>query len=248
MRISIFGPDDTTDELASKVSVSEHLPSASLCEEDVSYGSHYKTWRFLKTYITGHNERIRFVVLQKQCWSRWGPILLIYNFLDSISSILHIHNLISSLLILIALSITKSTNILYAFMCYTMAWIGSNVFTFDKEVLPSFFFLGYSVLESPQVGEVTDLISLHPLHHHNQELLLTFLIFTISLSQSVRLILTHMIRLSATQLYIVSSSHDHDYFFTSSSNNSLNFRLHPFGLFLCFFLLLSHLLIQHLFI
>ena len=151
MRISIFGPSDTNTDDGTRGDVSQNLPSESLCEDDVSDGSHNRAWKFLKTYIIGHNERLRFIVLQKQCWSRWGPILMIYSFLDSISSILNIHNLISSLLILTVLSWTKSTNVLYAFIFYFIAWIPVTLLSNDREILPSFFFLGFSMIESPQV-------------------------------------------------------------------------------------------------
>ena len=72
VKISIFGPDETTTDGTSKIS--DILPSTSLCEDDVANGSQSKTWKFITNYIFGHNERLRFIVLQKQNCSRWGPL------------------------------------------------------------------------------------------------------------------------------------------------------------------------------
>ena len=135
VKISIFGPDEgTTTEGTSKNS--EVLPSASLCEDDVALNSNNMLGRFITTYIVGNNERLRFIILQKQCWSRWAVILLFYNLLDSVSMIFNIHNVISSLIILLPLLLWKTLHVLHGSVCFAVAWIvcrkqrkcGSDIF------------------------------------------------------------------------------------------------------------------------
>ena len=102
MKISIFGPyeDDTSQELSK---CDPTLPSASLCEEDVVDSSQNPPLKFLSSYIMGHNERLRFIMFQKQSFSRWGPLVMTYNFLDSVSSLYNVHNILSASLILISM-------------------------------------------------------------------------------------------------------------------------------------------------
>ena len=46
--------------------MSEVLPSVSLCEEDVmtNAGSQNSALKFMKRHLTGHNETLRFFLLQ----------------------------------------------------------------------------------------------------------------------------------------------------------------------------------------
>ena len=132
VKISIFGPDEgTTTEGTSKNS--EVLPSASLCEDDVAINSDNVLGRFITTYIVGNNERLRFIILQKQCWSRWAVLLLLYNLLDSVSMIFNVHNVISSLIILLPLLLWKTFHVLHGSVCFSVAWIVCSLFSFDKD-------------------------------------------------------------------------------------------------------------------
>ena len=132
MKISIFGPDEgTTTEGTSKNS--EALPSASLCEDDVAINPNNMFGRFITTYIVGNNERLRFIILQKQSWSRWAVILLFYNLLDSVSMIFNIHNVISSLIILLPLLVWKTFHVVHGTVCFSVAWIVCSLFSFDKD-------------------------------------------------------------------------------------------------------------------
>ena len=150
MKISIFGgyeEDDTTPELSKN---DPTLPSASLCEEDVVDSSRHPPFKFLSTHVFGHNERLRFMMLQKQSLSRWGPLVMTYNFLDSVSSLYNVHNILSALLILISMLWMKTINTLYATMTFSIAWFLISMFTFDRDILPSFFYFGYTTAESTQ--------------------------------------------------------------------------------------------------
>ena len=131
VKISIFGPDTTTE--GTSKNNSEVLPSASLCEDDVAIDSNNMFGRFLTTYIVGNNERLRFIILQKQCWSRWAVILLFYNLLDSVSMIFNIHNVISSLIILLPLLVWKTSHVVHGTVCFSVAWIVCSLFSFDKD-------------------------------------------------------------------------------------------------------------------
>ena len=149
VRISIFGPEDTTDNDITSEDKSE-LPSFSLCEDDVTNGPKNPTLRFISKYIVGNNEKLRFMILQKNVYSRWGPFLYLYSFLDSISSILNVHNVISAILFLAPLLIWHKKEALNGFTCFTLSWIFVSFFSFDHDILPSFFFFGYNL---PTVGE-----------------------------------------------------------------------------------------------
>ena len=45
----------------------------------------------------------------------------------------------------------KTVNTLYAMMTFSIAWVFISMFSFDKDVLPSFFYFGYTMVESNQV-------------------------------------------------------------------------------------------------
>ena len=144
VRISIFGPEENTDtDTASKDT--SGLPSFSLCEDDVHNGPENPTLRFICKYIVGNNEKLRFMILQKNVYSRWGPFLFVHSFLDSITSILNVHNVISAILCLIPLLIWQKKKLLDGFICFTLSWIFVNFFSFDRDILPSFFFFGYNL-------------------------------------------------------------------------------------------------------
>ena len=150
MKISIFGPyeDDTSQELSK---CDPTLPSASLCEEDVVDSSQNPPLKFLSSYIMGHNERLRFIMFQKQSFSRWGPLVMTYNFLDSVSSLYNVHNILSASLILISMLSMKTINTICAMMTFSIAWFFVSMFSFDRDLLPSFFYFGYTSIESKQV-------------------------------------------------------------------------------------------------
>ena len=135
VRISIFGPEEHTDnDTASKDT--SGLPSFSLCEEDVHSGPENPTLRFICKYIVGNNEKLRFIILQKNVYSRWGPFLFVHSFLDSITSILNVHNVISAILFLIPLLIWQKKKLLDGFICFTLSWIVVNFILIETSSHP----------------------------------------------------------------------------------------------------------------
>lgn len=107
--------------------------------------------KFIATFIVGNNERLRFLILQKQCWSRWALILLLYNFLDSVSMVFNIHNVISSLIILLPLLIWRPSHLVNGLASFLVGWLLCSAFSFDKDILASFFYFGYSIKEAEKV-------------------------------------------------------------------------------------------------
>ena len=79
-------------------------------------------------------------------------ILLLYNFLDSVSMVFNIHNVISSLIILLPLLIWKTPHVLHGCLSFLVAWLLCSIFSFDKDVLSSFFYFGYTITESEKVS------------------------------------------------------------------------------------------------
>ena len=80
---------------------------------------------------------------------------MIYTFLDSITMLYNMHNIISAVMILISMLTTKTTNVFHALIFFSIGWIFITIFTFDREILPSYFYFGFSYVESDKDSQIT---------------------------------------------------------------------------------------------
>ena len=80
---------------------------------------------------------------------------MIYTFLDSITMLYNMHNIISAVMILISMLTTKTTNVFHALIFFSIGWIFITIFTFDREILPSYFYFGFSYVESDKESQIT---------------------------------------------------------------------------------------------
>ena len=80
---------------------------------------------------------------------------MIYTFLDSITMLYNMHNIISAVMILISMLTMKTTNVFHALIFFSIGWIFITIFTFDREILPSYFYFGFSYVESDKENQIT---------------------------------------------------------------------------------------------
>jgi hypothetical protein len=129
------------------------LPSSTLCEEDVaSVRDRHPAVRFLKRYVLGHNEMLRFVMARKSPVGRWGLLLFLYDFLSSVSGVIFISNILSSLPILLPLLVLRPHSSLLGLLCFSAGWLLASLLSLPRSILPSYLLLGLLLPPSTPLG------------------------------------------------------------------------------------------------
>ena len=141
----LFSPrQDTSDSTLS-------LPTGSLYESDVREEGELRgpIFKFLRLFILGQNEKLKFLMGQKTACGRWGPCLIILDFIYSVTGVFMGDNFISGLMILGLLIVLRPWSALISFISFFVSWLLLRLLHLPKGLLSSSFLLGLHLPLSP---------------------------------------------------------------------------------------------------